>query len=147
MGPCAKQVVTATLVTTKGKVYVGRNDCRQPQPVCPRVQLNCETGEGYRLCKTICEQEGHAEVMAVLAAGRRAAGATLWLEGHTYACDACTAFCREAGVKAIIIGAPPAHVLSHHGRHHTSRTAASAGIYTRLRNAMRRLGRALGVTR
>lgn len=105
-GPCVKQHVTATIVTTDGDRYVGTNHCMKPQAVCPRADL--PTGVGYELCKSVCAQTAHAEVNAVRLAGKEAIGATLYLEGHTYACDPCKATAASAGIVEIIIGSPEA---------------------------------------
>ena len=34
-------------------------------PICPRVEQNCASGEGYHLCQDPCKQEGHAEITSV----------------------------------------------------------------------------------
>lgn len=104
-GPCAKQTTTATIVAPDGSRYVGTNDCVTPQKVCPRAGM--PTGVGYELCTSICRQTGHAEVNACREAGPKADGATLYLEGHYYACEACKAAATKAGVVAIVLGAPP----------------------------------------
>lgn len=103
-GPCAKQTVRATIVTIDGETFVGENDCENPQTVCPRAGL--PTGTGYELCKSICRQTGHAEINAIRKAGALARGATLYLEGHTYACNDCKAAASRAGIASIIIGLP-----------------------------------------
>lgn len=105
-GPCVKQTVTATIVTPNGVRFVGTNYVNNPQEVCPRAGM--PTGVGYDLCRSVCDQAGHAEVIAVRRAGAWALGATLYLEGHTYACDPCKAVCGIAGIKEIVIGGPPA---------------------------------------
>lgn len=105
-GPCAKQVVTATIVTRDGKRFVGTNYCNRPQQVCPRAGM--ATGVGYELCKSVCDQQGHAEVNALFQAGETAEGATLYLEGHSYACDSCKAAADAGGIERIIIGKPEA---------------------------------------
>ena len=102
---CAKQLVTATVVALDGRRFVGTNACAKPQVVCPRAGM--PTGEGYELCTSVCEQQGHAEVQALRAAGPAAVGATMYLHGHTYACDHCVAVCRAAGVVGLVIGPPP----------------------------------------
>jgi deoxycytidylate deaminase len=101
IGPCAKTTVRCTLVLSGGGRIVGENWCANPQPSCPR-----EADEGYEKCKTICQQEGHAEQVALRLAGERAAGAHAYLEGHTYACQACQEALFAAGVKAFTVGAP-----------------------------------------
>lgn len=84
------------LVTVDQEVYVGRNDCNNPQLTCPRADL--PSGVGYHFCQTICRQRGHAEVMAMLAAGEKARGATLVLFGHDHFCPDCSIAMDEAGV-------------------------------------------------
>lgn len=105
-GACAKQVVTATIVTPDGDRFVGTNWVARPQPTCPRADM--PTGVGNELCRSICGQSGHAEIDALRVAGVRAAGAALFLEGHTYACEPCRAACAAAGIMEIVIGGPPA---------------------------------------
>jgi tRNA(Arg) A34 adenosine deaminase TadA len=66
-----------------------------------------ETGVGCELCKEVCEQDAHAEVNAIRLAGERSHGATLYLEGHAYACDSCKTAAFFARIAAINVGAPP----------------------------------------
>jgi deoxycytidylate deaminase len=106
VGPCAKQTVTATIVTIDGQRFVGTNHCLSAQEVCPRAHL--PTGVGYEMCRNVCRQPAHAEVNALAAARDAARGATLYLEGHTYACDDCLTACDGFGIAKVIIGAPPA---------------------------------------
>ena len=103
-GPCVKQTVKATVIALDGSVFVATNHCNNPQAVCPRAHL--PTGVGYELCKSVCDQPAHAEVNAIAAAGAKAQGAKLYLEGHTYACDNCQANAKAAGIAEIVIGAP-----------------------------------------
>ena len=103
-GPCAKQTVTATIVTPDGRRFVGTNHVRNPQSVCPRADL--PTGVGYELCRDVCGQAGHAEIDAIAKAGDDARGGILYLEGHTYACEPCKAAARKAGIVRIVIGSP-----------------------------------------
>lgn len=109
-GPCAKQVVRATIISTDGARFVGENDCASPQVTCPRAGM--KTGEGYHLCREICGQGNHAEVSAINVAGAEAEGATLYLEGHTYACEPCQSACKAAGILWIVIGSPPVEVAA-----------------------------------
>lgn len=104
-GPCAKGVVTATLVAVDGRRFVGTNDCRRPQDTCPRGDM--PSGIGYDLCRDVCDQTAHAEVNACRAAGVDAAGGVLYVEGHTYACPGCVTVAMEYGVVDVVIGAPP----------------------------------------
>lgn len=58
---CAKRQVFCELYDHTGVlVSVGSNGCNNPQKVCPRLP-----GEDYTKCDEICEQEGHAEEMAL----------------------------------------------------------------------------------
>ena len=104
-GPCAKQVVTATIITPSGGRFVGTNHCENAQPTCPRASM--PSGVGYELCVDICQQSGHAEVNAIRASGGEAVGGVLYLEGHTYACSACQSAAAAAGVAEIVIGMAP----------------------------------------
>jgi deoxycytidylate deaminase len=97
---CAKLHVECTI--QKGDVMVyGSNYCRNPQDVCPR-----EKGEGYEKCKTICDQVGHAEEVALrlaIEAGIEKGGhATLY--GHTYLCRSCQEQLFDAGIATIARG-------------------------------------------
>jgi len=94
---CAKKRVTCIIVDGKGNPYIGHNDCRKPQEKCPR-----EPGEGYEKCKSICDQEDHAEIMALKAAGSAANGAVAHLYGITHYCDACQKALFSAGVIALM---------------------------------------------
>ena len=105
-GPCVKQRVRATIITATSRRFVGENDCANPQTVCPRADM--PTGVGYHLCKEICQQGSHAEIAALDAAQESSVGATLYLDGHTYACIMCKMACAAAGIYEIIIGSPPA---------------------------------------
>ncbi len=109
-GPCAKQVVTATIVTPSGRRFIGTNHCLNAQSKCPRRDM--PTGMGYELCRDICQQPGHAEIQALMNAtmtqpNLHLHGSVLYLEGHTYVCESCLQALGAAGVLVIIFGAPP----------------------------------------
>ena len=106
-GPCAKQVVTATLIAKNGARYVGTNHCMTPQQECPREKAGMLSGQGYYLCKSVCDQRGHAEENALHIAGVDTIDSTLYVEGHTYACSTCKDAAGSAGVAKIVIGSPP----------------------------------------
>lgn len=105
--PCTKQSVQAAIVSLKNEIVYGDNAIRNDVPVCPRAEQNLPTGVGYELCKSVCNQNEHAEVTAIQNAKEKGIciqGATLYLIGHTYCCDNCKAAMKEAGiVKAICI--------------------------------------------
>ena len=111
---CFKCVVTATLVAPNGKRYVGKNDCNNPQNYCPRIAAGLVAGEGYQLCKDICEQPAHAEVRALDLAGAAASGSMMYIEGIDWICGVCIAACVAAGVKGLKIGSPPPEAPEDH---------------------------------
>ncbi len=101
---CAKTVVMCRITLpedSKGhvRVFIGYNDCANPQEVCPRLP-----GEGYEKCKSICNQGAHAEINALnklYEAGRKAYGARAEVWGNTYACKECQEALYAAGVDTI----------------------------------------------
>jgi hypothetical protein len=101
IGPCAKQTVRAFVVSPNGDTFEGTNHCEAPQKECPRQGM--PTGQGYELCKAVCHQPAHAELNALELAGERARGATLVIEGHTYACESCRAAARAAGIVRLVV--------------------------------------------
>lgn len=103
--PCVKQSVKALIVTPDGQEVFGSNAINNDVEVCPRVTEGCKTGEGYELCKSVCDQNEHAEVTAIQnaqKAGVNIVGATLYLTGHTYFCDNCTNNMRKAGISKAV---------------------------------------------
>lgn len=93
---CAKKQVTCVLVKGEEIIAVGRNSCRNPQTTCPRLP-----GEGYEKCKTVCDQPGHAEEIALERAGEEAKGCTAVLFGIGHYCKTCQLKLFEAGVVAL----------------------------------------------
>lgn len=104
-GPCVKAQVKATLISAAGVRYIGSNEVGAPQAACPRVDEPEFTA--YEKCKSVCNQESHAEVSAILLAGDDALDSTIYLEGHRAACPGCQAAANAAGVKQIIVSPPP----------------------------------------
>jgi deoxycytidylate deaminase len=105
LGPCAKARVTATITLPDGRVFHGTNDVRNPQASCPRIG-QAYARDDFRLCVDVCQQQGHAEAMALRAAGGWAPGAVVRVSHHR-CCYACTAALTAAGVARIICeGAP-----------------------------------------
>lgn len=105
--PCVKLTVKAIIVAQDGSIATGDNAIRNDVDVCPRVVKNCPTGQGYEMCKSVCNQNEHAEVTAIQNAkkqGMDIQGATLMLTGHTYCCDNCISSMKEAGItKAVCV--------------------------------------------
>lgn len=92
---CAKKIVKCTIITENGLIFSGDNSCVNPQTTCPRLP-----DEGYEKCKSICLQNGHAEEMALLAAGENNLyGATAYMSGTTHFCESCQKQLFDAGVK------------------------------------------------
>jgi deoxycytidylate deaminase len=108
-GKCTKQE-TIAIIENNGQYWIGSNWCNNAQEECPRTGM--ETGIGYELCKSICEQQNHAEVDACIKAGENAKGGTLYLLGHTYCCDNCKMIMDQYGIKNVIIGKIPTNILS-----------------------------------
>lgn len=98
-GRCAKLEVTAVIVTVNNEIFEGSNWCLNPQDICPR--LGMKTGEGYELCKNVCNQRNHAEIDACIKAGGKAKDSTMYLLGHTYCCDNCKKVMKEYGIKEV----------------------------------------------
>jgi len=102
IGPCAKARVFCKIIGERGETYVGENACDNPQVVCPR-----EEGEDYTKCETICQQQGHAEIQALKAAGDDAKRGIAILYGHTYFCAHCQHALFDAGVSLIGVAGGP----------------------------------------
>jgi len=100
MNKCKKQTTFAVIVTDN-RVFVGRNGCCNSIENCPREGMG--TGVGYELCLNVCGQVSHAEVDAINQAGDLAKGGTMYLHGHTYACDNCIEAASKAGVREIVL--------------------------------------------
>lgn len=97
---CAKKVVSCIIETPDGRVFYGRNDCENPQKECPR-----NNGEGYEKCKTICQQVGHAEEIAIKnAKGHDLTGAKATLYGIGFYCKECQKSLFTSGVKYLTLG-------------------------------------------
>jgi Zn-finger protein len=99
---CAKQI-TIAIIENNGEYWLGTNWCLKPQKKCPRGDM--PSGEGYELCKSVCQQIGHAEEEALKAAGNKAKGGNLFLLGHTYICSNCKKLIEKAGIaKTFVVG-------------------------------------------
>ena len=93
---CIKQT-TIAIIHKDGEYWLGTNSCKNPQKECPRY--DALSGFAYEKCKNVCKQTGHAEVNALLAAGKNAKGGDLYLIGHTYICKNCKEAMDKAGIK------------------------------------------------
>lgn len=74
--------------------------------ICPRVVLECKTGEGYDLC-TFHDSPGHAEPSSVAEAKRLgidlSTGFDAYMSGHWWACEPCWQSLIDAGLKDFYI--------------------------------------------
>jgi len=98
---CAKRHVIA-IIERKGNFYVGSDWCHNPQEKCPRLP-----GEDYTKCKTICDQDGHAELDAIKNAKGDTKGGIMYLIGHDHCCDPCLAAMKKAGIETVIFNKYP----------------------------------------
>ncbi len=95
IGPCAKKHVVCIINNeAAGRMFHGTNECANPQTTCPRLP-----GEGYEKCKSICQQEGHAETQALKAAGDYANGAYAIVHGQCWICRDCGKAMKKAGIQ------------------------------------------------
>ena len=102
MGPCADKQVICTIIAPDGERWRGTNEVLAPQSVCPRKK-----GEDYEKCVSVCGQPGHAEIMALKAAGVKARGATAYIEGIGKICGDCLRAMAYAGIERVIMGRAP----------------------------------------
>ena len=96
---CAKARVTARIVQPDGTTYAGENACDNPQATCPRIAAKHGRGV-YHLCKSICWQWGHAEMVALrkaIAAGADLSRAWVYVT-HWRICDACRTALNACGI-------------------------------------------------
>ena len=103
---CIKQSVHAMIVSVNEEIVYGLNKTENYVAVCPRVELNMKSGEGYDLCQSVCKQGAHAEVDAVANAIKSNIDLTdsiLYLTGHTYCCDNCLKEMTIANIKQVYI--------------------------------------------
>jgi len=104
--PCFKQSVEAVIVTKDGQQIAGNNNINNNVGSCPREAQGYQSGEGYHLCKEVCNQNSHAEVTAINSAkeqGIDIEGATLYLRNHTYCCDNCLLEMNNAKIKDVFV--------------------------------------------
>lgn len=99
---CAKKTVTCLIMCLNGTGYFGTNDCNNPQTECPRLK-----GEGYEKCKSVCQQDGHAEEVAVsnaLSDNADLNGAIASISGIDHFCKSCQKKLYANGIRNLYIG-------------------------------------------
>ena len=102
---CSWWPTGAVLVKNEKIIGAGANKGAW-QPLCPRVENNCPTGEGYHYCKDICQQDGHAEVSTVnnaLANDEDPKDADIYLFGHWWCCEPCWDHMIKHGIQNIYL--------------------------------------------
>lgn len=98
---CAKRHVVA-IIENNGEYYFGSDWCRNPQKKCPRLP-----GEDYLKCKTVCKQDGHAELDVIKNAEGNTKGGVMYLIGHDHCCEPCLAAIKKAGIETVIFNRHP----------------------------------------
>ncbi len=96
---CAKVIVKCKITTLDSQVFIGENNCNNPQDICPRSDT-----DNYDKCINICQQEAHAEIMAIKAAGDISLiGAEAEITGHYNVCKNCARALREVGISRFTV--------------------------------------------
>ncbi len=88
---CRKQPTGAVLVKD-GIILMTATNAGELVDICPRVVRKSKTGTDYHLCKDVCKQEGHSELLVVnkaIDAGIDTTGADVYLWGHWWCCEPC----------------------------------------------------------
>jgi len=95
---------TGGALVLNNKVIGRGNNASKRVDKCPREFL--PTGEAYHLCKEVCLQIGHSEVVAIKNAidnGYDTKGADMYLYGHWWCCKDCWDAMIKAGVKNVFL--------------------------------------------
>ena len=96
----------AAVIVKEGKVLAVARNGSAHESFCPRIALNCKSGEDYDLCPDHCHFSNHAEpaaVKAVQSAGVDATGAELYLAGHYWACAPCWEAMKSIGITKLFL--------------------------------------------
>lgn len=101
---CKKKQVGAAIVSGSGELLaVGWNDANCPLPNCPRLYY--DTGQGYAMCRDICNQQFHAEERAIENMKNEWSSApdfcTMYVFGHDVVCAKCDTAARRYGIASI----------------------------------------------
>ena len=102
---CRKQPTGAVLVRDD-KILMTATNAGLLVPVCPRVVKGSKTGTDYHLCKEVCQQDGHSELMVVKKAtlqGIDTKGADVYLWGHWWCCQPCWDAMIKGGIRDVYL--------------------------------------------
>jgi hypothetical protein len=136
-GPCVKASVVATLITKDGERFESSNFCRTPQQTCARTEQGYAPGQGYHLCREVCNQTGHAEVNVINFARlmspafwKAPEGATMYVDYcdptgkvQPWICAPCAELCESSSIRHVL-GKPPeesSHTQKQWDKYQTSR--------------------------
>lgn len=104
---CTKQKTGAVVVKDEEIIGKANNTVKNAPESCPRDTEGFKTGEGYHLCKDVCQQvEGHSESNAVSNAkkeGKDTEGADVYLYGHWWCCKGCWDAMIEGGIEHVYL--------------------------------------------
>lgn len=97
---------TAAVIIKNGKIIgCGTNAIKNKRPdICP-IRTH-KRGTAWNLCKEICGQEGHAEIMAIRDALNKAEdlhSASIYLAGHWWVCRDCWDEIICVGIKKVYL--------------------------------------------
>ena len=119
---CLRRHYGAVVATPAGEILsTGYNGAPRGQPHCSeagcrRQALGIPQGERYELCRAV-----HAEMNALLQAGRAAEGCTLYLAGYEVAtgaplraqpCLLCSRVILNRGIAEVVMMRPPSEALA-----------------------------------
>ncbi len=102
--PVGGVLVKDGVVIGKGANGFNKGPGQDPH-ICPRVVLECPSGEGYDLC-SLHDAEGHCERMVLKDAyesGCDPNGADLYMYGHWWACKPCWDALIDAGANKVFL--------------------------------------------
>ncbi|RJO61452.1 hypothetical protein C4544_02980 [candidate division WS5 bacterium] len=104
---CTKQRTGAVVVRDGEVIGRANNTVKNAPDECPRDKEGFKTGEGYHLCKDVCEQvQGHSEANAVKNAqteSRETEGGDIYLYGHWWCCKGCWDEMIKGGIRHVYL--------------------------------------------
>ncbi len=139
---CVKPVA-AVIVKNKKIIGRGTNAIKNKRPnVCPLKEHG--RGTAWNLCKEICGQEGHAEIMVIRDALKRIdnlKGASVYLVGHWWVCKPCWDEIIRVGISRVYLHKDS--IKLYRTNHVLKRRTEMPKLSKNLKEARERLKRAL----